>query len=89
MELLSPTEILLPKEPTRPFKTDNYNDFQISQNHLRFCLITGKQVEADKGYTGEPLSISVPSLNVSDEMVKTNARMRHANVNQCFKISKF
>jgi hypothetical protein len=70
-----------------PFKPGLYNDLMIFRNKLIHCLIRGEMVEADAGYRGEPIFVSVPNVDDTEEQekFKSNARARQENVNKFFK----
>jgi DDE superfamily endonuclease len=70
------------------------NDISIFQDKLKYCLIPGETVEADKGYIGEPLYCSIPIEKEDDELtpyekkikkMKKAVGMRHENINHYFK----
>jgi hypothetical protein len=54
---------------------------------MKWCLHWRERVEADAGYRGEPLLISVPQDYYSDEQKKTKnyVRARHEQVNKRLK----
>jgi hypothetical protein len=54
---------------------------------LKHILGPGERVEADQGYRGEPLYISVPSDCTSErhKLAKAKARARHETINRRFK----
>ena len=70
-----------------PYPCGSNPDITIFRSALKWRLARGERVEADRGYRGEPLFISIPDDFQSDAHKKTkkHARARHEHLNRRFK----
>lgn len=70
-----------------PYPCGANHDITIFRKNLKWCLNQNERVEADKGYRGEDLFVSVPEdyRNEEHKKAKNHARARHEQVNQRFK----
>lgn len=70
-----------------PFACGENPDIKIFRHSLKSKLLPGEQVEADNGYRGEQLYISVADEHESEEhrVAKSRARARHEQINRMFK----
>jgi hypothetical protein len=70
-----------------PFPCGSFPDIKIFRCGLKQQLAKGERVEADRGYRGEPLHVSVPDDYTSQEqkIAKGHARARHEHINGRFK----
>lgn len=69
-----------------PFPCGDWPDLKIFRSRLKLELGDDEQVEADKGYRGEPKCRLPNEFHTeSDKVAKTTARMRHEGVNGSFK----
>jgi hypothetical protein len=66
-----------------PFPCGSFPDIKIFRLGLKQQLANGEFVEADRGYRGEPLFVSVPNDYLSQEqkVAKDHARSRHEHIN--------
>jgi hypothetical protein len=70
-----------------PFPCGSFPDIKIFRSALKYKLRAGEKVEADNGYRGEPLHVSLPG-DIESELHKkaeVAARARHETVNKRFK----
>lgn len=70
-----------------PFPCGSWPDINIFRNNLMFKLGPAERVQADSGYRGEPLRISIPVDYTSDRHydAKSKARARHETMNERLK----
>ena len=70
-----------------PFKCGANPDITVFRKALKYKLVPGEHVEADRGYRGEPLWVSTPDdyTTEQDKTMKTHACSRHEQVNSLFK----
>lgn len=70
-----------------PYPCGSNPDIVIFRSALKWKLVFGERVEADKGYRGEPLFVSVPEDFQSEQhkQSKNHARARHEQVNRRLK----
>jgi DDE superfamily endonuclease len=70
-----------------PFPCGSFADITIFRSGLKWALDCGERVEADAGYRGEPLFISIPEDYDSEEhrKSKSRARARHEQINRRLK----
>ena len=72
-----------------PFPCGQWPDLKIFREALIYELRDGENVEADKGYQGEPDYIKAPNsnifLNAIGKRQKALARTRHETINKRFK----
>ncbi len=72
-----------------PFPCGNWPDLNIFRDGLIYELDEGEKVEADRGYRGEPDSVSTPNCNVFLNQVgrrqKSLVRSRHETLNKRLK----
>lgn len=71
-----------------PFPCGANPDITIFRSALKDKLLIGERVEADSGYLGEPLYISVPDDYIDDahRLLKSQARSRQEHLNGRFKM---
>lgn len=70
-----------------PLPCGSHPDITVFRSGLKQALVVGERVEADRGYRGEPLYISVPDDHQSEQhkIAKSHARARHEQINRRFK----
>lgn len=70
-----------------PFPCGANPDITIFRSALKWRLLPGEQVEADMGYRGEPLFVSLPDDYRSNQhkISKNHARARHKQINRRLK----